>query len=59
MCLCVYMFIYIYICVYIYIAIQNASITKKYFLEQKIRLLDHPACYPDLNPTENWWGLID
>ena len=38
--------------------IHNASITKKYLLEQKIRLLDHPACPPDLNPIENLWGLI-
>ena len=27
-------------------------------LEQKIRLLDHPVCSPDLNPIENLWGLI-
>ena len=39
-------------------AIHNASITKKYLLEQKIRLLDHPAYSPDLNPIENLWGLI-
>ena len=32
--------------------------TKKYLLEQKIRLLDHPASSPDLNPIENLWGLI-
>ena len=35
---------------------HNASITKKYLLEQKIRLRDHPACSPDL--IENLWGLI-
>ena len=39
-------------------AIRNASITKKYLLEQKIRLLDHPACSQDRNPRENLWGLI-
>ena len=39
-------------------AIHNASITKKYLLEQKIRLLDHPACSPDLSHIENLWGLI-
>ena len=32
-------------------AIDNASITKKYLLGQKIRLLDHPACSSDINPT--------
>ena len=38
-------------------AIHNASITKKYLLQQNIRLLDHPACSPDFNPIENLWGL--
>ena len=33
-------------------AIHNASITKKYLLEQKIRLLDHPPCSLDLNSRE-------
>ena len=33
-------------------AIHNTSITKKYLLEQKIRLLDHAACSPDLNPKK-------
>ena len=32
--------------------IHNATITK-YLLEQKIRLLDHPACSSDLNRIEN------
>ena len=39
-------------------AIHKASITKKYLLEQKIRLLVHPACSPDVNPIEHLWGLI-
>ena len=39
-------------------AIHNASVTEKCLLEQKIRLLDHPACPPNLNPIENLWGLI-
>ena len=34
-------------------AIHNASITKKYLFEQKIRLLDHPTCSPDLSHIEN------
>ena len=39
-------------------ATHNALITKKYLLEGKIRLLDHPACSLDLNPIEYSWGLI-
>ena len=39
-------------------AIHNAPITKKYLLEQKIRLLDLQACSPDLNPIEKFWGLF-
>ena len=35
-------------------AIHSASVTKKYLLEQKIRLLDHPAG----SPIENLRGLI-
>ena len=38
-------------------AIPNASITKKYLLEQKIRLLDHPACSPDPNPIKKLVGI--
>ena len=40
------------------VAIHNASITKKYLLNQKIRFLDHPAGSPDLNPIEYLWRLI-
>ena len=35
-------------------AIHNASVTKKYLLEQEIRHLDHPVC----SPIENLWGFI-
>ena len=38
--------------------IHNASITKKYWLEQRIRFLDHPPCSPDLNSMENLLELI-
>ena len=38
-------------------AIHNASITKKYLLEQKIRLRQHPAYSSDINPIENLWWL--
>ena len=39
-------------------ALHNVSITRKYLLEQKIRLLDHPLWFPDLNPIENLRALI-
>ena len=39
-------------------AIHNASITKKYMFEEKIRLLDHRTYSPDSNHIENLWGLI-
>ena len=39
-------------------AIHYAPIIKMYLLEQKIKLLDHPACSPDLSPIENLRGLI-
>ena len=37
-------------------AIHNASITK-YLLEEKIKLLDHPACSPDHNPIKKFVGI--
>ena len=39
-------------------ALWVAALTKKYLLEQKIRLLDQPTYAPDLNPIENLWVLI-
>ena len=39
-------------------AFHNVSITKKNSLEQKMRLLEHPTCSPDLNPIENLSGMI-
>ena len=38
--------------------IHNASIRKKYLLEQKIRFLEDASCSPNLNAIENVWGLI-
>lgn len=39
-------------------AIHNARLTKEFFQENNITLLDHPACSPDLNPIENIWGWM-
>ena len=40
------------------IVINNASIIKKYWLEQKVRLLHHLVCSWDNDHIENVWGLI-
>uniref|UniRef100_A0A3P8U0I5 Tc1-like transposase DDE domain-containing protein n=1 Tax=Amphiprion percula TaxID=161767 RepID=A0A3P8U0I5_AMPPE len=39
-------------------AVHNARLTKDFFRENNITLLDHPACSPDLNPIENIWGWM-
>uniref|UniRef100_A0A3P9PWG7 Tc1-like transposase DDE domain-containing protein n=1 Tax=Poecilia reticulata TaxID=8081 RepID=A0A3P9PWG7_POERE len=39
-------------------AVHNARLTKEFFQENNITLLDHPACSPDLNPIENIWGWM-
>uniref|UniRef100_A0A672YW65 Tc1-like transposase DDE domain-containing protein n=1 Tax=Sphaeramia orbicularis TaxID=375764 RepID=A0A672YW65_9TELE len=39
-------------------AVHNARLTKDFFREKNITLLDHPACSPDLNPIENIWGWM-
>uniref|UniRef100_A0A3Q3BA23 Tc1-like transposase DDE domain-containing protein n=1 Tax=Kryptolebias marmoratus TaxID=37003 RepID=A0A3Q3BA23_KRYMA len=39
-------------------AVHNAHLTKDFFQENNITLLDHPACSPDLNPIENIWGWM-
>uniref|UniRef100_A0A3B3YE53 Tc1-like transposase DDE domain-containing protein n=1 Tax=Poecilia mexicana TaxID=48701 RepID=A0A3B3YE53_9TELE len=39
-------------------AVHNARLTKEFFQENNITLLDHPACSPDLYPIENIWGWM-
>lgn len=39
-------------------AIHNGRLTKDFFQENNVALLDHPACSPDLNPIENIWGWM-
>uniref|UniRef100_A0A3B4XWE3 Tc1-like transposase DDE domain-containing protein n=1 Tax=Seriola lalandi dorsalis TaxID=1841481 RepID=A0A3B4XWE3_SERLL len=38
--------------------IHSARLTKNFFQENNITLLDHPVCSPDLNPIENIWGWM-
>ena len=38
--------------------IHKAKVTMNYFKSEKINLLEHPPCSPDLTPIENLWGLL-
>uniref|UniRef100_A0A3Q2DBB7 Tc1-like transposase DDE domain-containing protein n=1 Tax=Cyprinodon variegatus TaxID=28743 RepID=A0A3Q2DBB7_CYPVA len=39
-------------------AVHNVRLTKEFFQENNITLLDHPACSRDLNPVESIWGWM-
>jgi hypothetical protein len=39
-------------------SIHNAKSTREWFNSKKIRLLDWAALSPDMNPTENLWGIL-
>uniref|UniRef100_A0A8C4DEU9 Tc1-like transposase DDE domain-containing protein n=1 Tax=Dicentrarchus labrax TaxID=13489 RepID=A0A8C4DEU9_DICLA len=41
-----------------YSLMRKFHLTKDFFQENNVALLNHPVCSPDLNPIENVWGWM-
>ena len=39
-------------------SVHRSNMTKKWFEQQKVRVLESPVNSPDLNVIENLWGLL-